>query len=164
MNTIIVMKVFSTIAIVALFIFLIYKTSQTVKPTAKAFLYMILEIVLAVGMVFGSYFLINQGFIKVKLTKLKNRPIPSSEKLSVSGCVRNYGTYKASTVTLHIKVINNASGGSFSDSGDGRDSTLELDTVVARNLAPKTQKCFNKRFKYPPYFRLANIRTHIRAN
>lgn len=162
MNVIVLMKVLAAIVIALIFLFVAYKTMKSKHhSTAVSFLYVIVELALVVGLTFGSFWMINQSFIKVKLTKFKNTPLPSREKLSISGCVRNFGTYKANVVTLHIKIINNASGGSFGDSGDGRENTLEIDTVVARNLAPKTQKCFNKRFPYPPYFRLANIRSHL---
>ena len=165
MNVIVLMKVLAAIGVALLFVFVAYKTIKSKNNTTMAsLLYVVLEALLFVGLTFGSFWAINQSFIKVKLTKFHNTPLPSSEKLAVKGCVRNFGTYKANTVILHIKIINNASGGSFGDSGDGRENTLELDTVVARNLAPKTQKCFNKRFPYPPYFRLANIRSYIRAN
>lgn len=165
MNIIILMKVFAAITIALIFLFTAYKTMKSEKRSAvKSFFYVILEVLLFIGLTFGSFWMINQSFIKVKLTKFNNRPMPSSEKLAIGGCVRNFGTYKANSVTLHIKVINNASGGSFSKSGDGRESTVKFSTVVARNLAPKTQKCFKKRFPYPPYFRLANIRSHLSVN
>ena len=105
-----------------------------------------------------------QSFIKVKLSKFRNTPLPSSEKLAVKGCVKNVGKYKASTVTLHVKVVNNAAGGSLAKSGDSRDQTKEYNVLVAKNLAKGTTRCFNKRLKYPPYFRLANIKAHISYN
>ena len=165
MNVIVLMKVLAALLIALIFLFVAYKTMKSKNnSTVTSFLYVILELLLMIGLTFGTFWMINQSFIKVKLTKFNNTPIPSREKLAIGGCVRNFGTYKANTVTLHIKIINNASGGSFSDSGDGRENTLEIDTVVAKNLAPKTQKCFKKRFPYPPYFRLANIRSHLSVN
>jgi len=163
MSAIIIMKVFTGIGFGLLFLFFIYKTIKSVGGI-KGILYAFLEIILAVGLIYGSMLMINKSFIKVRLTKFNNTPMPSSEKLAIRGCVKNDGTYKANVVTLHIKVINHASGGSLKqDRTDGRDNTLEIDVIVAKNLAPKTQKCFTKRFRYPPYFRLANIRSHISA-
>lgn len=165
MNVILLIKVLTAVAVALVFLFTAYKTMKSQSlSSVKSFLYVIIELIGFTVLTLGLFWTINQSFIKVKLTKFNNTPMPSSEKLAIGGCVRNFGTYKANAVTLHIKIINNASGGSFSDSGDGRENTLELSTVVARNLAPKTQKCFKKRFPYPPYFRLANIRSHLSVN
>jgi hypothetical protein len=163
MGLIMGLKILVIIVVALLFLLTAYKTSKALTG-GKAFLYIVVEIVVFIVIGFGAQWAVSQSFIKVKLTGFRNTPLPSSEKLAVKGCVKNIGKYKASTVTLHVKVINNASGGSFSSSGDSRPQKLELDTVVAKNLRKGTTKCFNKRFKYPPYFKLANIRAHVSAN
>ena len=162
MGLISALKILVVIVVFLLFILVAYKTLKD-SSGMKAFIYVFIEFFIFAGLAFGVQWMVTQSFIKVELRNFHNTPVPSSEKLSVKGCVRNIGNYKASTVTLHIKVVNNASGGSFGSASD-KPQKLELKTVVAKNLAKGIQRCFNKRFKYPPYFRLANIRAHISAN
>lgn len=156
------LKVLIVIIMVLLFLLVAYKTLKALS-SGKAFLYILIEAVVFTLLTFAVQWGVTQSFIKVELRKFHNTPLPTSEKLALKGCVKNVGRYKASTVTLHIKVVNNASGGSFGDSDAGRVNSLEKDIVVAKNLAKGTIKCFTKRIKYPPYFKLANIRAHISA-
>ena len=156
------LQVVVVIVVVIAFLLTAYKTTKGVSPV-KAFLFFIVELVVFAGIGYGGQWAVAQSFIKVQLTKFRNTPLPSSEKLAVKGCVKNVGSYKATIVTLHIKVINNASGGSLSKSGDSRPQSIEYDLAVAKNLAKGTTKCFNKSFPYPPYFKLANIKAHVSA-
>lgn len=159
----IALKIIVIIVVALLFIMVAYKTSKA-SSGGKAFLYIIIELAIFFAIGFGAQWAVTQSFIKIKLTKFRNTAIPSSERLAVKGCVRNVGSYRASKVTLHVKVINNASGGSFAKGGDDRPQKKKYTIVVAKNLAKGRTKCFNKSFKYPPYFRLANIKAHISAN
>lgn len=163
MGLIAALKILVVIVVILVFILVAYKTLKALSG-AKAFGYILGELVVFAGIAFGAQWAVGQSFIKVELRNFHNTPMPSSEKLSVKGCVKNVGKFKAKEVTLYIKVVNNASGGSLSGKGDGRPQKKEYSIVVAKNLSKGTQKCFNKRFKYPPYFRLANIKAHISAN
>lgn len=156
------LKAVLTVVWVIVFLFAAYKTIKMV-PVLKAFLFIPIELIVVIGLVFVSWWGVDSSFKKARLTRFGNTPMPNSEKLALHGCVKNVGKYKINTVTLHIKVINNATSGPTSGN-DGRDNTLEVDLPVVKNLAPSTQKCFKKRIKYPPYFKLANIQRHITAN
>lgn len=156
------LKILVIIVVALLFLLTAYKTMKSLSG-GKAFSYIVFELLVFVGIGFGAQWAVTQSFIKVELRNFRNTPLLSQEKLMVKGSVKNVGKFRASTVTLHIKVVNNASGGSFAKS-DSREQSLEFDVVVARNLAKGTTKYFRKSFPYPPYFKLANIRAHITAN
>ena len=159
MNMLAILKIVVIIVVAVIFLFTAYKTMKALSG-GKAFIYVIIEVVVFSALAYGVQYVVTQSFIKAELRNFHNTPIPTSEKLAVKGCVKNVGMYKASEVTLHIKVVNNALGGSFGPT-NGRPQTFNLDTVVVTNLAKGTTKCFNKRFKYPPYFKLVKMTRHI---
>ncbi len=163
MDLVMVMKIVSIVVVVLLFLWSAHKTTKSFRGM-QAFMYIIAEVIIFVALAFAAQWSVAQAFIKVELTRFHNTPIPSSEKLAVKGCVKNIGSYKASEVVLHVKVINNAAKGMKKTKDDGRPQTLSFSTVVARNLAKGVTKCFNKSFPYPPYFRLAHIRRYLSAN
>jgi hypothetical protein len=160
---ILALKIIVILIVVMVFFLTLYKTTRGVSA-GKGLLYFMMEVLVFAAIGYGAQWAVTQSFIKVELRKFRNTPLPTSEKLAVKGCVKNVGSYKAKSVTLHVKVINNAAAGMSKGKDDSRENTLELNTVVARNLAKGTTKCFNKRFPYPPYFRLAHIKAHISAN
>ena len=162
MNLLGALKALLAVVWVFAFLFAAYKTMK-MGNFFKALLYIIIELVVAAGLIFVSWWAIDSSFKKARLTRFGNTPMPNSEKLALHGCVKNVGKYKINNVILHIKVINNATKGPTSGS-TGRDNTLKVSLNIIKNLAPSTQKCFKKRIKYPPYFKLANIQRHITAN
>lgn len=107
----------------------------------------------------------------VKLYKLKNRRLLSTEQIIYSGIVKNVGHHRIGKVTFEIKLVNqgNATGGmkgkvfykssglfDFFNNGlhlKSKPQSLTKEFVVARNLKAGEIKVFRVYFKYPPYFR-----------
>ncbi|SFV51522.1 hypothetical protein MNB_SM-4-552 [hydrothermal vent metagenome] len=107
----------------------------------------------------------------VKLHKLKNKRLLSTEQIVYSGIVRNEGKHKIGKVTFEIKLVNrghatgNVKGGNFYKASGFLDfftsgfnkvnkpQSIVKEFVVARNLKPGTSAPFRVYFRYPPYFR-----------
>jgi len=106
----------------------------------------------------------------VKLYKVKNKRLLSTEQIIYTGFVKNDGKYTIGKVTFEVKLVNkghatgNVKGGNFYKpsgfldffSGSGKaykPQTVVKEFVVATNLKPGTAKSFRVHFKYPPYFR-----------
>jgi hypothetical protein len=107
----------------------------------------------------------------VKLYKLKNKRLLSTETIIYSGIVRNEGNHKIGKVTFEIKLVNkghatgNVKGGSFYKSSgffdffsgglglSSKPQSITKEFVVATNLKAGAAKSFRVHFKYPPYFR-----------
>lgn len=106
----------------------------------------------------------------VKLYKLENKRLLSTEQIIYTGIVKNEGKYTIGEVVFEIKLVNkghatgNVKGGNFYktsgffDFFGGKDKlykpqSITKEFVVAKNLKPGTAKSFRVHFKYPPYFR-----------
>ena len=106
----------------------------------------------------------------VKLYKVKNKRLLSTEQIIYTGFVKNEGKYTVGKVTFEVKLVNkghatgNVKGGNFYKpsgfldffSGSGKaykPQTVVKEFVVATNLKPGTAKPFRVHFRYPPYFR-----------
>lgn len=108
---------------------------------------------------------------KVKVYKLKNKRLLSTEQIVYSGIVKNVGNHKIGKVTFEIKLVNrghatgNVKGGNFYKSSGFMDfftsdfnkthkpQSVTKEFIVAENLKPGTSKAFRVYFRYPPYFR-----------
>ena len=107
----------------------------------------------------------------VKLHKLKNKRLLSTEQIVYSGIVRNEGKHKIGKVTFEIKLVNrghatgNVKGGNFYKSSGFFDfftsgfnkmhkpQSVTKEFTVATNLKAGTSQAFRVYFRYPPYFR-----------
>jgi len=107
----------------------------------------------------------------VKLYKMKNKRLLSTEQIIYTGIVRNEGNHKIGKVTFEIKLVNrghatgNVKGGNFYKSSGFFDffsggfnkksqpQSVTKEFVVATNLKPGASKSFRVYFRYPPYFR-----------
>ena len=107
----------------------------------------------------------------VRLYKMKNKRLLSTEQIIYTGIVKNEGSHLIGKVTFEIKLVNrghatgNVKAGSFYKSsgfldffsnGFGMHSkpqSITKEFVVAHNLKPGTAKSFRVYFRYPPYFR-----------
>ena len=161
MGLIVALKILVIIVVVLIFILIAYKTTKALSG-GKAFVYVLVELAVFAAIAFGAQWAVGQSFIKVELKNFRTT-FPSPGKLALKGSVKNIGKFQATTVTLHVKVVNNASGG-LGKSGDSRDQTVEYHVVVARKLGKGITKRFNRNVKYPTYFKLSNIKAHISYN
>ncbi len=160
MDLVEILKIVMAVFIAFIFLVIIVKSWNPEQPF-KAFMILIVEVAVGVVVILLSSWAVDNSFKKAVLTQFSNRFIHSQEKLSIKGCVRNVGKYPINNVYLHIKVINNASGGSVQNNSSGRSNTLERSDKVVTHLSRGAQKCFVVSFKYPPYFKLANIQKQI---
>lgn len=154
------LKILVVMVIILIFFLAAYKTVKSISG-GKVFGYILAEFVIFAGIAYGAQWIVTQSFIKVELKNFHNTHLLRQEKLAVKGTVHNIGKFKATEVKLQIKVINNFSGGSFAKIDDSCDATLVREFVVARNLGRGISKRFNKTFKYPSCFKLANIRAKL---
>ena len=108
---------------------------------------------------------------EVKLYKMKNKRLLSTEQIIYTGIVKNEGNHKIGKVTFEIKLVNkghatgNVKGGNFYKSSGFMDfftggynlhfkpQSITKEFVVARNLKPGAAQSFRVHFRYPPYFR-----------
>jgi hypothetical protein len=109
---------------------------------------------------------------KVKLYKLKNKRLLSTEQIVYTGIVKNEGKFPIGKVTFEIKLVNkghatgNVKGGNFYKASGFFDffnsatskkkvqpQSITKEFVVAKNLKPGAAKSFRVYFRYPPYFR-----------
>jgi hypothetical protein len=109
---------------------------------------------------------------KVKLYKLKNKRLLSTEQIIYTGIVKNEGKFTIGKVKFEIKLVNkghmtgNVKGGTFYKSsgffdffsnGLGIDKskpqTVTKEFVVAKNLKAGEVKTFRVHFRYPAYFK-----------
>ena len=106
----------------------------------------------------------------VKLYKLKNKRLLSTEQIIYTGIVKNEGNHAIGNVTFEIKLVNkghatgNVKGGNFyKPSGffdffsggyhlNFKPQSVTKDFVVAKDLKPGEAKSFRVHFRYPPYF------------
>ena len=117
-----------------------------------------------------SVFIVDKYTKEVKLYKMKNKRLLSTEKIIYTGIVKNEGKYTIGEVVVEIKLVNkghatgNVKGGNFYKpsgfadffSGSGqlyKPQSITKEFVVAKNLKPGTAKSFRVYFDYPPYFR-----------
>lgn len=107
----------------------------------------------------------------VKLYKLENKRLLSTEQIIYTGVVKNEGKFTIGEVTFEIKLVNkghvtgNVKAGSFFAPsgfkeffGGGanilyKPQTIEKEFVVATNLKPGEARQFRVYFDFPPYFR-----------
>ncbi len=118
----------------------------------------------------ASVFIVDKYTKVVKLYKMKNKRLLSTEKIIYTGIVKNEGKYTIGEVVVEIKLVNkghatgNVKGGNFYKpsgfadffSGSGKlykPQSITKEFIVAKNLKPGTAKSFRVYFDYPPYFR-----------
>ena len=107
----------------------------------------------------------------VKLYKLKNKRLLSTEQIVYSGIVKNVGKHKIGKVTFEIKLVNrghatgNVKGGNFYKASGFFDfftsgfnkthkpQSVTKEFIVATDLKPGASAPFRVYFRYPPYFR-----------
>ncbi len=117
-----------------------------------------------------SVFIVDKYTKEVKLYKMKNKRLLSTEKIIYTGIVKNEGHYTIGEVKVKIKLVNkghatgNVKGGNFYKpsgiadffSGSGKlfkPQSITKEFVVAKNLKAGNAKSFRVYFDYPPYFR-----------
>jgi NADH:ubiquinone oxidoreductase subunit K len=120
---------------------------------------------------FFSVMVVDKYTKEVKLYKLKNKRLLSTEQIIYTGIVKNTGKFSIGEVTIELKLVNkghatgNVKGGNFYKvssffdflSGMGisksKPQSITKEFVVAKNLKPGAAKSFRVYFRYPPYFR-----------
>ncbi|MEA3370098.1 MAG: DUF2393 family protein [Campylobacterota bacterium] len=137
---------------------------------------MLISVTLITVLIGGFSIVVVDKYTKVvKLYKMKNKRLLSTEQIVYTGIVKNEGSHKIGKVTFEIKIVNkghatgNVKGGNFYkasgfagffenvfSSGSSRENkiqSLKKEFVVARNLKPGAAKSFRVYFDFPPHFR-----------
>jgi hypothetical protein len=138
----------------------------------KLILPMVFSITLVFMLVAGFSIMAVDKYTKVvKLYKLENKRLLSTEQIIYTGVVKNEGKYTIGEVTFEIKLVNkghvtgNVKAGSFfapsgfADFFGGganvlyKPQTIKKEFVVANNLKAGESQQFRVYFDFPPYFR-----------
>ncbi|MGB3960696.1 MAG: DUF2393 family protein [Sulfurimonas sp.] len=137
---------------------------------------LILPMALSITLIFAllgifSVVIVDKYTKVVKLYKLENKRLLSTEQIIYTGFVKNEGNYEIGEVTFEIKLVNkghvtgNVKAGSFFapsgfaeffGGGAGvlyKPQTIVKEFVVAKNLKPGQAEQFRVYFDFPPYFR-----------
>lgn len=133
---------------------------------------MFISITLVTAFLAGfSVIVVDKYTKKVKLSKLKNKRLLSTEQIVYSGIVINVGNHTVGKVTFEIKLVNkghatgNVKGGNFYKSSgffdfftsglnkEHKPQSVVKEFTIATNLKPGTSAPFRVYFRYPPYFR-----------
>ena len=146
------------------------------QKNKKLIMPMLISITLITALIGGfSIVVVDKYTKKVKLYKMKNKRLLSTEQIVYTGIVKNEGNHKIGKVTFEIKLVNkghvtgNVKGGNFYKAsgiagffenifsgGSSRAHKIQSLTkkfVVATNLKPGAAKSFRVHFDFPPHFR-----------
>ena len=137
----------------------------------KLILPMLISVTLVSALLgFFSVVVVDKYTKKVKLYKLKNKRLLSTEQIIYTGIVKNEGNHKIGEITFEIKLVNrghatgNVKGGNFYKTSGfwdffgganklSKPQSITKEFVVAKNLKPGEAKSFRVYFRYQPYFR-----------
>jgi len=153
-------------------IFIVGVVAAMKQKDVKIKLGMLISITIVSIFLAGFSIIVVDKYTKVvKLYKLKNKRLLSTEQIVYSGIVKNVGKHKIGKVTFEIKLVNkghatgNVKGGNFYKSSGFMDfftsgfskvhkpQSVTKEFIVAENLKPGAAKAFRVYFRYPPYFR-----------
>jgi len=146
------------------------------QESKKLVVPMLISVTLITTLLAGFSIVVVDKYTKiVKLYKLNNKRLLSTEQIIYTGIVKNEGSHKIGKVTFEIKIVNkghatgNVKGGNFYkasgvagffenifSSGSARKNKIQSLTkefVVAKNLKPGAAKSFRVYFDFPPHFR-----------
>ncbi len=164
------------VLIVIFLFFLLGVLSALRQDNKKLVIPMLFSVTLITVLIGGFSIVVVDKYTKVvKLYKLENKRLLSTEQIIYTGIVKNEGNYKIGEVTFEIKIVNkghatgNVKGGNFYkpsgiagffedlfSSGPSRTNkiqSLKKEFVVAKNLKPGASKSFRVYFDFPPHFR-----------
>ncbi len=159
------MIVIATFTIVFL---LLANKSRTIQPTLKMFLVILIELLVTIILIFLSFWLVDMGLKKAVITNFDNHRILSNETVILTGYVRNIGKYTINEAKLDVKILNAVSGKAqkigMNRDGSKKVSTVEKTFIIAKNLRPGEQRRFRAIMKYPPHFRLTDVKKSLSWN
>ncbi len=160
-------------------IFLIFLSgviSSFKQESKKLVVPMLISVTLITTLLAGFSVVVVDKYTKVvKLYRLDNKRLLSTEQIIYTGIVKNEGNHKIGKVTIEIKLVNrghatgNVKGGNFYKasgiagffdnlfsggySRTNKIQSLTKEFVVAKNLKPGAAKSFRVYFDFPPHFR-----------
>ena len=153
-------------------VFVLGVISSFRQENPKLIIPMLISVTLITALIAGFSIVVVDKYTKiVKLYKMENKRLLSTEKIVYTGIVKNEGNYEIGKVTFEIKIVNkghvtgNVKAGSFFKTsglaeffGGGagklyKPQSITKKFVVAENLKPGDAKSFRVYFDFPPYFR-----------
>lgn len=159
------------ITLAALFLLFIIFCILAFRQASKKILISMLFsnfLVISMLMVF-SMFVLDKYTKEARLEDMTQKRILMTESLTLSGRLRNIGSFDIGTCKLEVKLVNNAissqnlKGSSlfspraglsflFGDKQEERPSTVIHEFVIAENFKKGELKNFSVSMRYPPYF------------
>jgi len=157
---------------IILLVFILGVISSFKQENPKLIVPMLISVTLITTLIAGFSIVVVDKYTKVvKLYKMENKRLLSTEQIIYTGIVKNEGNYKIGKVTFEIKIVNkghvtgNVKAGSFFKASGFADffgggtgklykpQSITKEFVVAKGLKPGASKSFRVYFDFPPYFR-----------
>lgn len=163
-----ILHIITLLLLLVLFVFFsILALKQTSRKIVISMLFSNF-LVISVLMVF-SMFVLDKYTKEARLENITQKRILISEALTLSGKLRNIGSFDIYKCTLEVKLVSNAmvggniSGASvfkptgslsflFSNKKNDRPTTVTQEFEIARNFPKGALKNFSVSMRYPPYF------------
>ena len=160
------------ITLVILFVIFLILLFVSFKETRKKVLFaMIFSNFLVISMLaVFSMFVLDKYTKKARLEDVTNARVLLSESIVISGRIRNIGKFGISKCFLHVKLVNDAlQSGNLNGStvykpttgldfltnkidSNAKQSTIEKDFLIAKNLRVRELRNFSASMRYPSYF------------
>jgi len=160
------------ITLIILFIIFIILLIVSFKETRKKVLFaMIFSNFLVISMLaIFSMFVLDKYTKKARLEDISSSRVLINESIVISGRIRNIGKFGISKCFLHVKLVNDAlHSGNLNGStvykpttglgfltnkvdGNEKQSTIEKDFLIAKNLQVDELRNFSASMRYPSYF------------
>jgi hypothetical protein len=142
------------------------------KQTNKKIIYSMLFSNFLVISMLGTFsvFVLDKYTKKAKLENVIQKRILITESLTLSGKIRNVGSFDIGTCNLEVKLVSNAItnsslsgsnvfnprsglGSLFRNDKEEKPTTVIRDFIIAKNLKKGELRNFSISMRYPPYFK-----------
>lgn len=156
------------ILLVLFILFCVVALKQTNKKILLSMLFSNFLVITMLGIF--SIFVLDKYTKKARLENVTQKRILITESYTITGKIRNIGSFKIGKCKLEVKLVNNAiSSGDVTGSNvfsprsgldflfgkdkDARESTIIREFTVAKNFDAGELRNFSVSMKYPPYFK-----------
>lgn len=116
-----------------------------------------------------SVFVLDKYTKQARLEDMNQKRILITESLTLSGKIRNIGSFKIGTCSLEVKLVSNAISSStlsgsnvfnprsglgslFTNEKEAKPTTVIQEFTIAKNLEKGELRNFSISMRYPPYF------------
>lgn len=157
--------------LILLILFILFSILSLKQSNKKIVYSMLFSNFLVISML-GTFsvFVLDKYTKKAKLEYVTQKRILITESLTLSGKIKNIGSFTIGTCKLEVKLVSNAMSNSslngsnvftprsglgsfFSNDKDTQPTTVIQDFVIAKDLKKDELRNFSVSMRYPPYFK-----------